>query len=110
MKKKVKTIKMIDVDELKNLILSQGDKIRFFEPSVNVILQDIESAPVIEAIPLVGAYWINKTVWENNYGICHYQCSNCGYEVKYKPENEEGKGGNFCEECGALMKGIKESD
>lgn len=45
----------IDANALKSIIMKQVKecKIKVFDPSVNLILQDIENAPTIEAAPVV---------------------------------------------------------
>lgn len=43
-------MRLIDADELESLIVKQAGelKIKVFDPSVNLILQDIKNAPTIE--------------------------------------------------------------
>ena len=52
------------------------------------------------------AHWIEKTDWYHGIGRIHCTCSNCGYTVDYKPGSRgDGRGGKFCDDCGAKMDG-----
>lgn len=71
---------------------------------------DIENMPTINAELVRHGHWIDKTVWCGGIGRCEYECSNCGYRVMCKPNSRgDGKGGKFCDECGAKMDGGKSS-
>lgn len=49
-KEEFNQMRLIDADELESLIVKQAGelKIKVFDPSVNLILQDIKNAPTIE--------------------------------------------------------------
>lgn len=73
-------------------------------------VDDIAYLPIIDAKPIVHAHWIEKTEWYHGIGRIHCTCSNCGYTVDYKPGSRgDGRGGKFCDDCGAKMDGGAEN-
>lgn len=64
----------------------------------------IDEAPTIDAEPVRHGFWIEHTTWNGAFGQIHSECSVCGtiYSCK-KGSRGDGKGGKFCEECGAKM-------
>lgn len=63
-------------------------------------------APTVDAEPVRHGKWVDKTVWLRGVGLCRYECSYCGYVVDSKPGSRgSGKGGKYCDECGAKMVG-----
>lgn len=74
------------------------------------ILEAIDEVPTADAAPVVHGKWIDKTVWNGCFGHIRTQCSVCGTVFEGKPGSRgDGKGGKFCEECGAKMD-LKEGD
>ena len=64
----------------------------------------IDNAPTVDAAPVVHGHWIDKTVWYGRLGHIRTQCSVCKTVYIGKPGSRgDGKGGKFCEECGAKM-------
>lgn len=59
-------------------------------------MDDINTLPTVDAIPVVHAHWIHHQDWETD-GECGYECSRCGMgsDVNH----------NYCMRCGAKMDG-----
>lgn len=67
-------------------------------------IYDEVNALTIDAKPIIHAHWTEKIDWQSGTGHIHYTCSNCGYTVRYKPGTRgDGRGGKFCDDCGAMM-------
>ena len=67
----------------------------------------IESAPTVDAVPVVHGRWIKKRYWSEDVGMgerygYYYSCSKCGNLV-CGGYDECGK--KYCDECGARMDG-----
>ena len=93
-------MRLIDANALK-------DRIRQ-EPTDGMytaeILEAIDEVPTVDAAPVTHGRWIDKTVWWGGLGHIRAQCSVCGTVYDGKPGSRgDGKGGKFCEECGAKM-------
>ena len=57
---------------------------------------------------IVHGRWIDKTEWIGSFGQIKTECSVCGTIYPHKPGSRgDGKGGKFCEECGARMDGAE---
>ena len=88
-------MRLIDADALINKYQS--------ETTVDVfrheVIEDLNNAPTVEAVPVRRAHWIRHEDWEEEGG-CGWECSECGMgsEVDYK----------FCMRCGARMDERKE--
>ena len=67
----------------------------------------IEAAPVVDAVPVVHAYW--KNTYDMIDGHDGYECSACGY-TKYFDHYAEGIAlcKPYCCNCGARMDGESE--
>lgn len=104
-------MKLIDADALKESLEeleAESNSIRYTQGLQDAIdyyfPQIIDDAPTIDAEPIVHAHWIEKTDWYFGVGQIHCTCSNCGYTVDYKPGSRgDGRGGKFCDDCGAMM-------
>ncbi len=59
------------------------------------IINCIEDAPTVEAVPVVRGKWINEYI--NRYGHPYHCCSVCGFKASYQDKN-------FCPDCGADMR------
>lgn len=69
-------------------------------------IKDLIDVPSADVQPIVNAHWIDKTTWFGSIGKCCYECSECGYQIPHKPQSRgDGKGGKWCDECGARMDG-----
>ena len=70
------------------------------------IMNDISSVEAADVQPIKHGRWIDRTEWFGRIGKCQYECSVCGYMREGKPQSRyDGKGGKFCDECGARMDG-----
>ena len=77
-----------------------------FDDGVEFILDKLDAIPVADVQPVRHGKWIDKPVWLRGVGLCRYECSYCGYVVDSKPGSRgSGKGGKYCDECGAKMDG-----
>lgn len=86
--------------------LDDKDNIR-----ANRIIDAFDDLPTIEANLVRHGKWIDRTAWCGGIGRCEYECSNCGYRVMHKPNSRgDGKGGKFCDNCGAKMDGGCENE
>ena len=73
--------------------------------SMYEIADMISDAPTIDAQPVQRGEWIEYTDWSGIIGQNRAVCSNCGFGKNGKPFTRgDGKGGKYCEECGAKMK------
>lgn len=64
----------------------------------------VSCAPTIDAEPVRHGRWIEYTYWIGSFGQIHTKCSECGTDYPCrKGSRGDGKGGKFCEECGAKM-------
>lgn len=91
-------MRLINADELEQIIQKQvGEcKIKVFEPSVNLILQDIRYIPTIEAEPVKRGLWDENTV-----PFCNV-CQECGAVVERHCVKSNGTL-KRCPNCGARM-------
>ena len=65
---------------------------------------DIARMPAVDAEPVRHGKWIEYTYWIGTFGQIHTKCSNCGTDYpSRKGGRGDGKGGKYCEECGAKM-------
>lgn len=88
-------MRLIDADELKKAFEEDGH----LSPYIEEFIDDV---PTIE--PVKYGKWVDKTVWIRGIGHYKYECSCCGYVVNHKPKSRgDGKGGKYCDECGAKM-------
>lgn len=72
-------------------------------------LEDLADEIDIAVSPVKHGRWIDKTTWFGSIGKCCYECSECGYQIPYKPQSRgDGKGSKYCDECGARMDGGEE--
>lgn len=92
-------MRLIDANDLRKKAVVDIDS---GEPFIGV--QELDEAPTVDAAPVVHGRWIDKTVWVGGLGHIRTQCSVCGTVYPNKPGSRgDGKGGKFCEECGAKM-------
>jgi hypothetical protein len=64
----------------------------------------IAEAPAVDAEPARHGRWIEYTYWIGAFGQIHTKCSECGTDYPCRKGGRgDGKGGKFCEECGAKM-------
>lgn len=84
-------VRLIDAVALEHIIQEQVGKsmIKVFNPSVNLILQDIRNAPTVEAEPVKHGRWKLRC-----YGDYPY-CSNCNNEPKGREMTL------YCPNCGS---------
>ena len=62
----------------------------------------------VDVREVVHGRWIDKTEWIGSFGQIKTECSVCGTIYPHKPGSRgDGKGGKFCEECGARMDGAE---
>lgn len=89
----------MSLTELYSYIHELEDENARLEESFQKATGEISSDP----LP-IHAHWIDRTYWYGNLGKCEYECSHCGYRINHKPQSRgDGKGGKFCDECGAIM-------
>jgi hypothetical protein len=63
-----------------------------------------EVIPTVDAEPVRHGRWIEYTYWIGSFGQIHTKCSECGTDYPSKKGSRgDGKGGKYCEECGAKM-------
>ena len=93
----------------RDALLAEYDRVHVGEPGGARKL--IEKAPAVDAEPVRHGYWIEYVTWIGAFGQIHSKCSVCGtiYNCK-RGSRGNGKGGKFCEECGAKMDGGIEND
>ena len=93
-------MRLIDADNLK----AKMETTVMYAVDMYVACGVIDDEPTVDATPIVHAHWIEKTDWYHGIGRIHCTCSNCGYTVDYKPDSRgDGRGGKFCDDCGAMM-------
>lgn len=80
-------------DMKKKLALKPGMEGTMYEFMQFVALDCVETAPAIDAKPVVHAHWKNLGVSVDGKRI--YECTNCHSHIYGI--------GNFCKECGAQM-------
>ena len=110
-------VRLIDANALESLIAKQAGecKIRVFDPSVNLILQNIRNAPTIDAQPVKRGKWIAVTSYDAFGGdavqweihgnpIAYHYCSECKDQCDVD-ENGNEILSDFCRNCGADMRG-----
>lgn len=88
-------MRLIDADAQYDWICDMTGSARHTVISVANVLECIESAPTVDAVPVVHAYWVNGTY-----------CSNCR-AAKARPWAGylEQNSNTFCHVCGAKMDG-----
>lgn len=98
---------LIDMEVLYDTIMQQVGKcrIKIFDPSVNLILQDIRNAPVIEAEFVRHGHWTEEKTGSGLFDY-RFQCSEC---KGYTPDKAYTIAPDFCPNCGAKMDGGKEN-
>lgn len=70
------------------------------------IMRELEKATAVDAEPVRHGRWIEYTYWIGSFGQIHTKCSECGTDYPCRKGGRgDGKGGKFCEECGAKMDG-----
>lgn len=80
------------------------DELACWACGIHKTIEAIEDYPAADVAPVVHGHWIDKTEWHGNIGFCCYECSNCGYVRDNKPKSRgDGRGCNFCDDCGAKM-------
>lgn len=58
----------------------------------------------VDTEPVRHGRWIEYTYWIGSFGQIHTKCSECGTDYpSRKGSRGDGKGGKYCEECGAKM-------
>lgn len=105
----------IDADVLESSIQEQTGKcmIKIFDPSVNLILQDIRNAPTIDAEPVKHAQWedvkFSEGVYKENddsndigLSITSAKCSLC-HRYSDMLQQYSPKMPAYCSHCGAKM-------
>lgn len=93
-------MRLIDADNLK----SKMETTAMYGFDNYIACGVIDDEPTVEAIPVVHAHWIEKIDCHSGTGLIHYTCSNCGYNIRYKPGSRgDGRGSKFCDDCGAMM-------
>ena len=81
---------------------AMGDMLEYYFPKI------VANVPSLDARLNIRAKWIDKTAWIGSFGACKYECSNCGYQISHKPQSRgDGRGGKFCDNCGAMMEDLK---
>ena len=76
------------------------------EDILSEIITYLYEQPEVDAAPVVHGCWIDRTQWIGSLGRVRTECSVCGTIYQHKPGSRgDGKGGKFCEECGAKMDG-----
>lgn len=81
-------MRLIDADILLEKMKHRRDYVG--RPSDPVCL--IEDAPIVEAKPIIYAYWQDVSPYDKHYG----RCSNCHSSPYWKT--------SYCPECGAKMR------
>lgn len=79
--------RLIDADTL----IKAFDPEHYFDWYTPSIIETIENAPTVDAVPVVHAKWIAQ-----NDALTRFMCSSC------KSENHEGFE-TYCPKCGAKM-------
>ena len=110
-------MELIDRDALIDKSYWHGEMPTYDNPFPNghdaVDVEDIETAPTIDAVPVVHGHW-NK-IANNNCGVVYgCQCSECGEEC-YFPDwviDEDDEDSyiammHYCYNCGAKMDGAE---
>lgn len=93
----------INKDLLLYRILHSGDFTALEKRYLEELVQADNSAKV--------GHWIDWTDWTvlecGKFGHPVYKCSNCGYKKRTPNEGsfDPHKGGKFCDECGAKLRG-----
>lgn len=72
-----------------------------------IITDLVNGIPAVDAAPVVHARWLEC---EDDWGDCHYQCSECGCEWCLNDGTPEENGMKFCPSCGAKMDGERSDD
>ena len=80
-------MRLIDADAL----IETFDPQHYYDWYTPSILENIDNAPTVDAVPVVHAKWIAQ-----NEGLTRFMCSHC------KSENHEGFE-TYCPKCGARM-------
>ncbi len=100
-------VRLIDanalVDKLPKVDLDHDERITKSGAVADMVCL-ISNAPTIEAEPVRHGRWIEYTFWIGSFGQIYTRCSVC--ETKYpgrKGGRGDGRGGKYCEECGAKM-------
>ena len=75
-----------------------------------VYWDDIEAAPIVDAVEVVHGRWIEKWgLYDKGFYISRkvwYECSHCGMKTNYRDECfEKEVDYNYCPNCGAKMDG-----
>ena len=79
---------------------------QFWADTIRYIEKQINNLDDYDVVPVRHGKWIDKTIWFGSIGKCCYECSECGYQIQYKPQSRgDGKGGKYCDDCGARMDG-----
>ena len=69
---------------------------------VSDVVRIIEDAPTVDAVP------VRKGRWIENYDM--FKCSECGATGFFEEDYSKPYRCNFCPNCGADMREIKEND
>lgn len=98
--------RLIDANAMRDDWLENGENEYVYD--TNAVLESIDAQPTVDAVEVVHGRWIDKTEWIGSFGQVRTECSICGTIYPHKPGSRgDGKGGKFCEECGARMDGAK---
>lgn len=100
-------MRLINADALESTIQEQTGKcmIKIFDPSVNLILQDIRNAPSVDAEPVKHAYWEEK---QDMNGDTYYHCTNCKEDFVFVEGTPKDNLYYYCPNCGYKMEGESE--
>ena len=89
-----------------------GDKVEIqaemngVRAAIHLLKHHASHGGTVDAAPVVHGCWIDRTQWIGSLGHVRTECSVCGTIYQHKPGSRgDGKGGKFCEECGAKMDG-----
>lgn len=90
----------IDRERLKEAFHADLQTLQFLDEStINLILTDIDEAPVADVVSVVHGHWINKTNINRAIVEQRVDCSVCGY-IFY---TTTALSFEYCPNCGAKM-------
>lgn len=96
------------------IVMCDGD----YKKALKMILNKIDNAPTIDAVPVRHGRWIAHTMSEmtgydpalsGDDPVCTYSCSVCGEEC-YVSDIGDYILSNYCPMCGARMDGEKKEE
>lgn len=96
-------IRLIDANKIGltdfEILMCNGD----YKEGLEMILQKIENAPTIDAVPVVHGKWL----WYEDCSNSGLYCSAC-HKLIHKVMTPKKKLSNYCPNCGAKMDGRKD--